>query len=105
MQSCLDAIDHQCVASVVPPLEAHYALSAFRQPIDQLAFAFVAPLGTDHHYVATFGCFHLKPNSNDNCSNSLHDPTASNLNQFTITVELIHLTLMPRQNTHDRFPG
>ena len=105
MQSRLDAIDHQCVASVMPPLEAHYALSTFRQPIDQLTFAFVAPLGTDHHYVATFGCFHLKPNSNDNCSNSLHDPTARNLNQFTIAVEFIHFALVPRQNTHDRFTG
>src|SRR3989338_10831130 len=102
MQRRLDAIDDQCVARVVPTLKTDDTLCTFGQPINQLAFAFVTPLGSDHHYVATFGCFHLKPNSIVNCLNSLHDPAARNLHQFPITVELVHFALMPRQNTNHR---
>jgi hypothetical protein len=35
----------------VPALEAHYSLGVIRQPIDDLALAFVTPLGADHHYI------------------------------------------------------
>ena len=52
VQSGLHAIDHQSVASVVTALKTHHALGHLRQPIDQLAFALVAPLGANHHYIA-----------------------------------------------------
>ena len=49
----LHAIDHQRVTCVVAALKAHHALGRFSQPVHQLALAFVAPLGTDHHNVAS----------------------------------------------------
>jgi hypothetical protein len=39
------------VAGVVAALEAHDNVGALRQPVDDLAFALVAPLGADHHHV------------------------------------------------------
>ena len=45
------AIDHESVAGVVAALEAHHNVSLDRQPIDHVAFAFVAPLGADHYHV------------------------------------------------------
>ena len=45
------AIYDQRVARVMPSLEPRDHIRAFRQPVDNLAFAFVTPLGTDHHYV------------------------------------------------------
>ena len=45
------AIHHQGVASVVAALEAHHALGVIGQPVNNLAFAFVTPLGADHDYV------------------------------------------------------
>ena len=49
----LHAIDHQRVAGVVATLKAHHALCRFGQPVHQLALAFIAPLGTDNHNVAS----------------------------------------------------
>jgi hypothetical protein len=46
------------MASVVPPLKAHDALCAFSQPVDQFAFAFVAPLSANDYDIATFDCVH-----------------------------------------------
>ena len=45
-------LDDQRVAGVVPTLEAHHALGMVGQPVDHLAFAFVAPLGADDDHVA-----------------------------------------------------
>ena len=39
------------VASIMPALEAHDRIGLFTQPIDQLAFTFVAPLGADDHHI------------------------------------------------------
>jgi hypothetical protein len=39
----------------VAALKAHYALRVIGQPIDDLAFAFVAPLGADDYYVFCHG--------------------------------------------------
>jgi hypothetical protein len=39
------------VAGVVAALEAHDALSVLGQPVDDLALAFIAPLGADDHDV------------------------------------------------------
>ena len=43
--------DDERVASVVTALEADDHVGAARQPIDDLALAFVAPLGTDHYHI------------------------------------------------------
>ena len=42
------AVDHQRVAGVVAALEADDDIGADRQPVDDLAFPLVAPLGADH---------------------------------------------------------
>ncbi|MDT4884364.1 hypothetical protein FQZ97_1204960 [compost metagenome] len=55
MQSRLHTVDDQRVARVVAALETHHAGGGFSQPVDQLALAFVTPLGPHHHYIAT-GC-------------------------------------------------
>ena len=46
-QDCLLAADHQRVAGIVPALEADDAGRALGQPVDDLALAFIAPLGAD----------------------------------------------------------
>jgi hypothetical protein len=56
--SGLDAIDDQGVPGIVAALKANHALGAFGQPVDQLAFAFIAPLGAHDDDVASFGCIH-----------------------------------------------
>ena len=43
------AVDHQRMAGVMTALEADDDVGADRQPVDDLTFAFVAPLGADHH--------------------------------------------------------
>jgi hypothetical protein len=47
MQHGLLAADDQRVAGIVAALEAHHALGMIGQPVDDLAFALVAPLGAD----------------------------------------------------------
>jgi hypothetical protein len=58
MQCCLDTIDDQGVTRVVSTLEPHHALRAFGQPVNQLAFALVTPLGPDDDNVTSFCCIH-----------------------------------------------
>src|SRR5262249_6023742 len=43
------AVDNQRVAGVMAALEAHDDIRLLAQPVDDFAFAFIAPLGTDHH--------------------------------------------------------
>jgi len=50
-------VDDQRVTGVVAALEADDALRLLGQPVDDLALAFVAPLGPDHHHVSC----HLVP--------------------------------------------
>src|SRR5207302_8337588 len=45
------AVDDERVAGIVAALEAHDDVGLLGQPIDDFAFALVAPLGTDHHDV------------------------------------------------------
>ena len=45
------AADDQRVAGVVAALEAHDDIGALRQPVHDLTFALVAPLGADHDNV------------------------------------------------------
>ena len=42
------AVDHERVAGVMAALEPHHDVGADRQPIDDLALSFVAPLGADN---------------------------------------------------------
>ena len=42
---------HDGMAGIVAALEAHHHIGAVRQPVDDLAFAFVAPLGADHRHI------------------------------------------------------
>ena len=42
---------NQRVAGVVAALKAHHHISAGREPIDNLALAFIAPLGTHHGHI------------------------------------------------------
>ncbi len=53
-----DAVDDERVAGVVPALEAHDDVRLDGQPVDDLALAFVAPLGADDDHVR-HGCFAL----------------------------------------------
>ncbi len=46
-QHGLLAADDERVARIVPALEAHDAVGVLGQPVDDLAFAFIAPLGAD----------------------------------------------------------
>ena len=46
-----DAVDHQRVAGIVAALEPHDDVGLLGQPVDDLALAFVAPLGPDNHNI------------------------------------------------------
>ena len=46
-----DAVDDKRMAGVVAALEANDDIGLLRQPIDDLALAFVAPLRADHHHI------------------------------------------------------
>jgi hypothetical protein len=52
------------MAGIVTALKAHDALGHFSQPVDQLALAFVAPLGANDHDIAARSCgwfvYHLQ---------------------------------------------
>ncbi|BEV46440.1 hypothetical protein CRBSH125_26230 [Afipia carboxidovorans] len=43
------------MAGIVPALESNDDVSLFRQPIDDLAFPFVPPLGADDHNISHWG--------------------------------------------------
>jgi hypothetical protein len=48
VQHGLLAVDHQRVAGVVPALEAHDGADFLGQQVDDLALAFIAPLGPEN---------------------------------------------------------
>ena len=43
------AVDHEGVTGIVTAVEANDAVDALGEPVDNLALAFVTPLGTDYH--------------------------------------------------------
>src|SRR5690348_2928923 len=45
------AVDDQSVAGIVAALETHHDIGTLRQPVDDLALAFVAPLRADDHHI------------------------------------------------------
>ena len=59
MQRCFHAVDHERMPRVVAALEAHHALRRLSQPIDQLAFALIAPLRAHDNNVSAFNWIHL----------------------------------------------
>ena len=52
MQYGLDGTDNQGMPGVVSALKAHHATRVLGQPVDDLALAFVTPLGADYHDIA-----------------------------------------------------
>ena len=50
-QLVADAVDDKGMAGVVAALEAHDDVGALRQPVDDLALAFVAPLRSDDDHI------------------------------------------------------
>ena len=44
-------VDDERMPGIVAALKAHHDVGLERQPIDDLALAFVAPLGADHHHI------------------------------------------------------
>ena len=50
-QLVADAVDDERVAGIVAALEAHDDVGALRQPVDDLALAFVAPLRSDDDHI------------------------------------------------------
>ena len=50
-QNRLIAVDDKRMPGVVAAVETNNAVDLLREPVDNFTFAFVTPLGTDHHYV------------------------------------------------------
>ncbi len=45
------AINHQRVASIMPALKAHHSISTAGEPVNDFAFAFIAPLSADYSHI------------------------------------------------------
>ena len=56
MQGGFHAVNHQRMPRVMTTLETHHALGGFGQPIHELAFTFIAPLGSDDDDITSFVC-------------------------------------------------
>ncbi len=57
------AVDDERVAGIVAALEAHDDVGLLRQPVDDLALPFVAPLGADDDNIGHSRVFPLQPSS------------------------------------------
>jgi hypothetical protein len=56
VQNRLLAINNQCMVGIMPTLKACYRCNSLGQQVDDLAFAFVAPLRAQNNYVSTHCC-------------------------------------------------
>ena len=54
VERVLVATDDQRMAGVMTALKTHHALGMIRQPIDDLPFSLIAPLGADDNYIFRF---------------------------------------------------
>ncbi len=59
VQDCLFSIDYQGMPGIVAALEPYHGGHSFGQQINDLALAFVTPLGTDDDYISA----HVHPSS------------------------------------------
>src|SRR5579872_1680108 len=57
------AVNHQSMAGVMPTLETHHDIGGNGKPIDDLAFALVAPLGADNHHIGHTESLDIKNNA------------------------------------------
>ena len=108
LQRRLDAVDHQRVAGVVAALEAHHRLRVVGQPVDDLALAFVAPLGADDDDVAAgrTGVLLLhvifeSGNVEGGASEGAHRPVAVDRDELAVAGELFALVAVPGQHADD----
>jgi hypothetical protein len=46
------AINDECVASIMTTLESNDTLSVIGQPVNNLTFTFITPLGTNYNNIA-----------------------------------------------------
>ena len=69
------------MAGIVATMKAHHALGRFGQPVHQLAFAFVAPLGAHNDYVAAMS---------DHVASNIVDHVAASLNRRSCCHGLNH---------------
>ncbi len=98
MQNCFDITDYQSVTGIVPALEAHYSSGVFSQPVDDLAFAFVTPLGSDYHNVTCHFCSNTKgvidrASARARCN----DPFSSAKYQLFLATEFVLVVLVSWQ--------
>ncbi|MNT45802.1 hypothetical protein D3C72_1824030 [compost metagenome] len=79
------------MAGVVTALKAHDDIRAFREPIYNLAFAFITPLGSDHHDIRhnslpvdarREGCAVLKTRASILCCLRESDPVMTGVPPF-----------------------
>ena len=96
VQHRFGAIDHQRVAGVVAALKAHHALGMIGEPVDDLALAFISPLGADYYYVF---CHVIQPLRLD----FFNLPLIVAQNQNPIAIQFIALRLMPGQVHYNHF--
>jgi len=89
------------VACVVPALEPNHALRRLGQPIHQFAFAFVAPLGSDNHHIATLEIIHEMEKVSG--VKGLDMPLGALAHQLAVAVEFVSFAVMPGQDTHHGF--
>ena len=68
-QHGLMTINHQCMTGIVAAVKTHHTVNALGEPVDDLAFAFVAPLSANHDNILSH-CF--VPENTIKTSNDRH---------------------------------
>ena len=53
MEYGFHSVDHQRMAGVMATLESNHGVGLICEVIDDLSLSFIAPLGTNHDYIAT----------------------------------------------------
>ena len=112
VQSGCFTVDHQSVARVVAALETHHALRQLGQPIDQLAFAFIAPLRANNNHI-----FSARRKSNHIetfvklkgeerfALNRVHLPSAVLQLEFAVAIEFLRFVFGARHGADYRLTG
>src|SRR5690606_40901263 len=100
VQGGLDAIDHQRVAGVVAALEAGHGGHQVGEQIDDLALAFVTPLGAQHNYV-----FSHVNRSKDRSDNRFEGDSAVLDHQQAVAAQFREIGFAVVKATHHPLPG